>query len=824
MSASSDYTLTPNLGLFKPIANAAVGLWGDLLNTNADTIDSAIHASTGGGPYLPLAGNATVFGPVTFSAATTFSSPATFTAPLNWTATGGTASRAAQDRSGDWQNVKDFGALLDGTVSVDGPAIGAALAALKPQEAIFFPAGTANFLWGSVQGTTPTTPVLFRLDGTTSGGNPMVRAFSRNNMGDLFETYYLGTKYLSVESAHADAQGPLRVDFFNLGSPGNPAHISTPIVVNTSDYAGANTSIWGMHVSFDSYSTRYGVGGQVWPQHVGISASVRKHGSHWITGFHTTTAEMNNLPSSVNVALIGMEIGHHANADDDGGLPGAPGLRLGIHLSQSEQPAPLDGNVTPTWPAVFGMGFNMDGTPNAITKSCFGCTGVQTYQVFDARTATAPSGYASPVAALRMDPGQIIDFNGANTAASANWKAGAGNYLQYTTTGTARLRYMAGASEVWSVSDNGGLSSPSLPTNLLFYGAVMNGTTSDQTPLTNAFVATPALGVIRIPSGNINPGAFAPTSKPMLWQCAGTYTGSGTLTLGTIGNGVVETMYGTWSKYFNRGSSVGITSLGPVVRIDSTINHAGGTAGGVEALQVNAFTTAASTAAAFPFGISGRLTMSSTQVNGPAGVGVFGSAVRSLGAGNASPFGANFLTDDQTGLSSVNGGSAVGTEVDLKANKLDDGTLADGFQFGSGTYPGSQRAVLTVQYGRSDRSDNTPMEVAKILQLGLFSATVDGAYCSAKLGINLQGTISFAGLSFLHATINPGAQAIALAADQSISWTADATNVVPTNWSRLQYRAATQRLYYSVNGVDMWSVDASGNVRAKGTVTGSTTP
>ena len=77
MSGSSDYTTTPNLGLYKPIANMAVGLWGDLLNANADTLDSAIHATTGGGPYLPLAGNATVFGPTTFSATTTFNAPIT---------------------------------------------------------------------------------------------------------------------------------------------------------------------------------------------------------------------------------------------------------------------------------------------------------------------------------------------------------------------------------------------------------------------------------------------------------------------------------------------------------------------------------------------------------------------------------------------------------------------------------------------------------------------------------------------------------------------------------------------------------------------------
>ena len=52
----TDYTTTPHLGLYKPIANMAVGLWGDLWNSNADALDSAINFATGGGPFLPTAG------------------------------------------------------------------------------------------------------------------------------------------------------------------------------------------------------------------------------------------------------------------------------------------------------------------------------------------------------------------------------------------------------------------------------------------------------------------------------------------------------------------------------------------------------------------------------------------------------------------------------------------------------------------------------------------------------------------------------------------------------------------------------------------------
>ena len=119
--AGTDYTLTSTLGLYKPKANMAVGFWGDLLNSNADAIDAAVHFASAGGPFLPLAG-ATVFGPTTFSGTTTF------TGPLTYTATGGSASRAAQDRAVEQISVKDFGAKGDGTTD-DAAAFAAALAA-----------------------------------------------------------------------------------------------------------------------------------------------------------------------------------------------------------------------------------------------------------------------------------------------------------------------------------------------------------------------------------------------------------------------------------------------------------------------------------------------------------------------------------------------------------------------------------------------------------------------------------------------------------------------------------------------------------------------
>lgn len=47
--SGSDYTRTPNLGLYKPTPNADVDAWGAHLNANADTLDAAVPNAGGGG-------------------------------------------------------------------------------------------------------------------------------------------------------------------------------------------------------------------------------------------------------------------------------------------------------------------------------------------------------------------------------------------------------------------------------------------------------------------------------------------------------------------------------------------------------------------------------------------------------------------------------------------------------------------------------------------------------------------------------------------------------------------------------------------------------
>jgi hypothetical protein len=118
----------------------------------------------------------------------------------------------------------------------------------------------------------------------------------------------------------------------------------------------------------------------------------------------------------------------------------------------------ITAQTTPRTEVSIGIWFTQDigpggspGDPYINYKSMIGVgANTQAYQALDTRGAIVPTGYASPFAAVRMQGGQIIDFKG-----GSQLNSNAGNYLQYTATGTPRLRYMVGVNEKLSVDDRG---------------------------------------------------------------------------------------------------------------------------------------------------------------------------------------------------------------------------------------------------------------------------------------------------------------------------------------------------------------------------------
>lgn len=138
---SGEYTLTPNLGLFKPEYGLDAEQWGFHWNDNADRLDQFFGNSTAG-PFLPLAGGEDVTGPVNFTGAVSFSGPLSLTGPINYTATGGTTARSAQDRAGSFLTPEDFGAKGDSTTD-DSNAFDAYTAYLRTQ----FNTSTPQLAW-----------------------------------------------------------------------------------------------------------------------------------------------------------------------------------------------------------------------------------------------------------------------------------------------------------------------------------------------------------------------------------------------------------------------------------------------------------------------------------------------------------------------------------------------------------------------------------------------------------------------------------------------------------------------------------------------------
>lgn len=484
-----DYTQTPNLGLFKPIANMAVGFWGDLWNSNADTIDSAIHVATGGGPYLPLAGNATVFGPTTFSA------------PLNYSATGGgTAVRSAQDRARDWLNVLDYGAVMDGATN-NLAAFNAARAAAVFNGAIQVPRGSTAFPNGISAGIA--TPVLWQLDGTTfPGGSAPITTIGMP--GDVVEGFFNGNKYFGKRNALKGPGAVVRVDLIQTDTTGGNTNdlVNGINVIGQQNYGNTNQQ-WLIAAVSDSYGDTPGGGV------VGIQSTVRKHSGAQCWAVQTVALDDTGLPTSANGhGLLGVEFATRAHNIDDGAnivAFGGVGIRKGMHITcnrstfaawQNARVYPAgqiafdaagntswkcatghtsaatpttfaqDRTANPTYWTANGTGNNPDdetGFSNAImisgdsaaTKTYIGSvygldTTVSAYSVFDARGAYAPFNYSgNPVAAVRMSAGQIVDFNGGPALNSVP-----GAYLQYRTA-TQRLYYVMAGVDVWSVDASG---------------------------------------------------------------------------------------------------------------------------------------------------------------------------------------------------------------------------------------------------------------------------------------------------------------------------------------------------------------------------------
>jgi len=136
----SDYTTTPNLGLFKPTVDADLDQWGNHWNTNADTLDTKLGAGAVNGPYVPLAGNVTMSGPLSLS------SPPTL--PLQVSTKGYVDSTVVQPAT--------VAPGMDGTATVGASLLYARQDHLHPTDSTRAPVASP-VLTGNPQSVTPVT-------------------------------------------------------------------------------------------------------------------------------------------------------------------------------------------------------------------------------------------------------------------------------------------------------------------------------------------------------------------------------------------------------------------------------------------------------------------------------------------------------------------------------------------------------------------------------------------------------------------------------------------------------------------------------------------
>ena len=158
------------------------------------------------------------------------------------------------------------------------------------------------------------------------------------------------------------------------------------------------------------------------------------------------------------LGAVGLEVDcivQNADTETNTAMWGGIGGRVGIDVVAIRSNA---SQTTPRTEVNVGLWFTQStnvssggGDPYINYKSLIGVgANTQAYQGLDTRGAIAPTGYSDPLAAVRMQDGQIIDFNGGSQLNSA-----AGNYLQHVTSGVSRLRYMAGSTEAFAVTDGG---------------------------------------------------------------------------------------------------------------------------------------------------------------------------------------------------------------------------------------------------------------------------------------------------------------------------------------------------------------------------------
>ena len=377
---------------------------------------------------------------------------------------------------------------------------------------------------------------------------------------------------------------------------------------------------------------------------------------------------------------------------------------------------------------------------------------------------------------------------------------GAGSFTTLSTTGNAAV--------------GGTLTAISLPTNPMTLGsppATLNGVADDSAGVQAARNTITSNGRIYVPAGTINlptpptrtTGSFA------IWDLTAQPTGGFNSFLSGMGSDVVHAINGGEWWYQRATSATANQGTSPILRVDRQTTHSGGT--GWALVQINDTWNATSAPGGQMTSFNVNTTLNATSGASPA-VGIFQNMVRA--AGSATPgYGANFKIVDNNGTSANI--AFIGAEWDIVGND---------------TWPNNQAGLIDMVLNKAIPGGTTFQanfgvrvgnHVSDLTQGGFFVPFLVGNTNVYTASFGGAPTVATGAVMFdaSHATFTdtPGV-ALRLGSNNAIDLSSGVANVT------IRYDSTALRTKIAVGGVDKFSVDASGNVRAAGTVTGSTAP
>lgn len=161
---------------------------------------------------------------------------------------------------------------------------------------------------------------------------------------------------------------------------------------------------------------------------------------------------------------------------------------------------------------------------------------------------------AQIAAGMGLQGAAYIPAGGPNGAAVLDGSGNASPFLSLST-GTTTARSLAARGADWI--------------NVKDFGAVLNGVTDDSTAIASAYAATPANGIIKVPSGGWELASFPTVTGAKLWQLTGNTYGTGSQPVFNTGDDTLETIL-TGQRAWARTATLS-TTKGPL-RSDFTLN------------------------------------------------------------------------------------------------------------------------------------------------------------------------------------------------------------------------------------------------------------